>query len=532
MPFLPAGGVPAGGGTALAMRASAGARSPLLPASADAMTLRLFSLVLCAALLAGCGTRVLNPVTGETERSVMTEADEVAEGERLHKQVIEAYGVLDDPKLQAYVDGVGQRLAATSHRPGLRWTFTVLDSPEVNAFALPGGYVYVTRGIMAYLDSEADLAGVMGHEIGHVTARHGAQRATRQQRAGIGVFAATVLGVVLEGAGVSGAADMAGQMSQSVAAGAIASYSREQELQADRLGAEYLARSRYDPDSMVAVIRLLRDQERFAADAAKREGRTADEGSHWLASHPTSERRLQDIREIAAGYAGQYGDDGRARYLDAIAGMPFAETRDQGVVRGREFFHEPLGIALTAPEGWKIRNTAEAVLLVNAAGDAGLIVRVVPPQGGRTHDEIIGRLKVEQLRTERTTLHGLAATRLAGTRRDAQGQALPIRATVATAPSGRHLLLVQAGRDAAALQRAQAALRQAESSLRGLTAADRNAARPWVVQVVAYPRGGFAQLAKQSPLDVRPEAHLRLLNGLYEGGEPRPGQRVKVIGVR
>jgi predicted Zn-dependent protease len=505
---------------------------PVFPCFATTpMTLRLFSLLLCATLLAGCGTQVVNPVTGEAERSVMTEADEIEQGARLHAQVLEAYGVVDDPQLQAYVNGVGQRLAAKSHRPALRWTFTVLDSPEINAFALPGGHVYVTRGIMAYLDDEADLAGVIGHEIGHVTARHGAQRATRQQTAGIGVFAATVLGAVLEGAGVRGATDAAGQVSQQVAAGTIASYSREQELQADRLGAEYLARSRYDPDSMVAVIQLLRDQERFAADAAKAEGRSVDEGSHWLASHPSNERRLQDIREIAAKYVGEYGDDGRARYLDAIAGLPFGETRAQGVVRGRDFFHEPLGIALTAPEGWKIRNTDEAVLVVNAAGDAGLIVRVVPPQAGRSHDEIIAQLKVDQLRTERATLHGLPATRFTGTRRNAQGQALPIRATVATAPSGRHLLLVQAGRDAAAMQRAQAPLRQVEASLRGLSAADRRAARPWVVQVAAYPRGGFAQLAKQSPLAPRPEAHLRLLNGLYEGGEPKVGERVKVIGV-
>lgn len=115
--------------------------------------------------------------------------------------------ILADPRLQAYVDGVGQRLAAQSHRANLKWTFTVLDSPEVNAFALPGGYVYITRGILAYLDSEAELAGVVGHEIGHITAPHGAQRATRQQNAGLGVLAASVLGMVLESRGVGGAAD-------------------------------------------------------------------------------------------------------------------------------------------------------------------------------------------------------------------------------------------------------------------------------------------------------------------------------------
>ena len=146
--------------------------------------MRLLSVLVAAALLtAACGTNVVNPVSGETERSVMDEATEIAEGKKAHAEVMKEFGgPLANPKLQAYVDDLGQRLAKQSHRANLQWTFTVLDSPDVNAFALPGGYVYVTRGIMAYMDSEADLAGVIGHEIGHVTARHGAQRATRQQR--------------------------------------------------------------------------------------------------------------------------------------------------------------------------------------------------------------------------------------------------------------------------------------------------------------------------------------------------------------
>ena len=136
-------------------------------------------------------------------------------------------------------------------------------------------HVYVTRGIMAYLDSEAELAGVMGHEIGHVTARHSAQRASGQQAAGIGVIAATVLGTVLEAGGVSGATKLASQASQSAAAGYIASYSRDQESQADELGAEYLARNHYDPQNMVDVIRVLKSQETFAFDTAKAEGKPA-----------------------------------------------------------------------------------------------------------------------------------------------------------------------------------------------------------------------------------------------------------------
>jgi predicted Zn-dependent protease len=493
---------------------------------------RALTLLMFTVALAGCGTQVVNPVTGQTERSAMSEQDEIAEGKKGHQAVIAEYGVYNDPKLQAYVNDIGQKLAKQSHRANLTWTFTVLDSPEINAFALPGGYIYVTRGIMAYLDSEAELAGVIGHEIGHVTARHGAQRATRQQNAGIGVIAATVLGAVLEGAGVGGATDLASQVSQTAAAGYVASYSREQELQADQLGAEYLARNQYNPQNMVEVIGVLKNQERFAADAAQAEGKAARSGNNWLASHPSNDKRLADIQQIAAKYKGQYGDDGRARYLQAVNGMAFGESREQGVVRGRNFYHEGLGIALTAPAGWQIQNSPEAIVLANAAGDAGLIARLVPAKAGSTHDEVIRNvLKPTDGKTEKRTLNGLAATHFTGTVRNAQGQSKAVNLTLVSGPGGRNYALQYAAKDAAALQRAGEQLREAESSFRAMTAADRTAARPWSVKTVAYPRGGFAELARSSPLPVRAEEQLRLMNSAYGGGaEPKPGQMVKVVG--
>jgi predicted Zn-dependent protease len=481
-------------------------------------------LILTAALLAGCAT-VVNPVTGREERTVMDEAAEIAEGRKAHPQVLAEYGRYDNERVQAYVNEVGQKLAKQSHRGSLQWTFTVLDSPEINAFALPGGYVYVTRGIMAYMESEADLAGVIGHEIGHVTARHGAQRATRQQTAGLGVFAASVLGAVL------GVGDLAGQVAQTAAAGYIASYSRDQELQADQLGAEYLARNRYDPSNMVDVIGVLKDQERYAADAARDEGRAAPSGGNWLSSHPSNEQRLADIRGIAAKYKGQYGDDGRARYLQVVDGMAFGESREQGVTRGRNFYHEPLGIALAAPQGWKIANAPDAITLVNAAGDAGLVVKTVPPNAGASHEEIIRNVfKPTEGRTERRTLGGLAATHVVGTRRNAQGQTGGFQATIVSGPAQRHYALLYAARDGLALQRAAAQLREAEASFRPLSAADRQAARPWVLKTVAFPPGGFAELARRSPLPTRAEQQLRLINGVYGAQrEPRAGEPVKIV---
>ncbi len=497
---------------------------------------RTTTTLVLLALLAGCGTtRVVNPVTGQNERTVMDEATEIAEGAKAHQQVIAESGVVADAQLQAYVDGIGQKLAKQSHRANLKWTFTVLDSPEINAFALPGGYVYVTRGIMAYLDSEADLAGVIGHEIGHVTARHGAQRATRQQTAGVGVAAATILGVLIEGVtGVQGAAQAANQIGQGVAAGRLASYSREQETQADALGAEYLSRTRYDPRNMIDVIQVLKNQERFAADQARAEGKAVTEGGNWLASHPSNDQRLADIRQVATRYTGTYDADGRERYLKAVEGLAFGDSAAQGLVRGRGFYHSELGIALTAPEGWRIDNRPDAVLLANAAGDAGLLMRLVPASAGSNHDEILRKLvQPADGRIDRRSLHGLAATHFEGVRRNAQGQVQPVRFTIASGPAGskpQHYLLQYMARDAAALQRALPQVQEAEASFRALTAADRQAARPWQLRTAAFPAGGFAELAKASPLGARAEAQLRLLNGAYGGGaEPKVGAAVKIV---
>ncbi|MFO1286304.1 MAG: M48 family metalloprotease [Rubrivivax sp.] len=509
--------------------------------------LRSRSLALATALalaLGACGTQVVNPVTGQTERTYMDERAEIAEGAKGHQEVLKAYSVVADPAVQAYVNALGQKLAAQSHRKELKWTFTVLDSDEVNAFALPGGYVYVTRGIMAYLDSEADLAGVVGHEIGHVTARHGAQRATRQQNASMAVLGAVVLGSLF------GVGQAAGELGQTLAAGNIAKYGREQELQADELGAQYLARVRFNPTNMVDVIQVLKDQERFAAESARAAGRAAPEASGWLASHPSNDQRLAAIRGIAQRLASTPGaaawdDEGRGRYLKAIEGMTFGDSREQGVVRGRQFFHEPLSIALTAPQGWRIGNEAEQLVLMSGAGDAALVMKLIPDEavkkvGSSDPQALLRALGASDGRFEPVPLAGgLHAAHFSGQRRNAQGQVSALEATVASGPAGRMFLLQWLARDAQAMQRSRATLREAESSFRPMTAGDRTLARPWRVKLVPMPAGGFAQLARSSPITELPEQQLRLLNGAYHGEgpagssaaapDPKPGQLVKVI---
>ncbi len=488
--------------------------------------------VLVAAALIGCGTQTVNPVTGQQERSVMSEADEVREGAKAHQEVLKEYGVLKNDRVQNYVNDIGQRLAKLSHRNQLKWTFTVLDSPEINAFALPGGYVYITRGIMAYLDSEADLAGVVGHEIGHVTARHGAQRATRQQDAALVGLLGGVLGAVLDAKGGGGIGQQIGEVSQAAAAGYVAKYGREQELQADGLGAEYLSRINYDPRNMIDVIRVLKDQERFAQDVARAEGRPASPGGNsWLASHPSNDQRLESINKIAAQYQGNknYVDEGRMRYLQIIDGMAFGESPEQGLTRGRNFYHSTLNFAMTAPVGWRVVNQEEQINFVNPAGDAALIVQLAPPNAGRNHEEIIRNVvKPVSGRTDRYALNGLQATHFVGAVA-AQGGQRGIELTVATGASGQNYLMVYAAKDAAVLQRNRAALREAEGSFRGMSAQDTAAAKPWVLRSVALPRGGFADLARSAPMTTLPEQQLKLMNGVYSTGAVQPGTLVKMV---
>ena len=486
------------------------------------------SLALVTSLLAGCGTQVVNPVTGQTERTAMDERAELAEGKKAHDEVLKEYGVYPDPKLQAYVNEIGQKLARQSHRANIPWTFTVLDSPEINAFALPGGYVYITRGILAYMESEADMAGVIGHEIGHVTARHGAQRATRQQNAGLGVLAATVLGAVLESkAGVSGGTEMFGQMAQGVAAGYVAKYSREQELQADSLGAEYLSRSQYDPRNMIDVIRVLKLQEAFAADEARASGQPAPEGANWLSSHPSNDQRLQAISQNAAKYQGSYVSDGAQRFLQVIQGMRFGESPEQGLTRGQNFYHAGLGLAMTAPAGWRIQNAPEALTFAAPKGDAALRMVAVPAKAGSSHDEVIrNALQPSEGKVTRGQINGFAASHFVGARKAQNGEAQAIEATVVTGPKNNSFVMLYLAADAAARNRAMPGLMAAEKSFRAMTSADQQAARPWMVRTVPFPRGGFAELARQS---VVSDKRLQLLNGTWGRNDPPVGQMVKTV---
>jgi len=236
-------------------------------------------------LMVACST---NPVTGKKDFSLISKDQELAIGAQASKEVLKQSKRLNNPQLQAYVNRIGQMLASKSHRNNIPYHFTILEDPSVNAFALPGGYIYITTGLMAYLNSEGELAGVLGHEIGHVTARHGVQ----QQSAGIA--SAILLEVLSKKAGANTTKSL-GQLSNAL----IRGYGRNHELQADKLGAEYIARVGYSPQNMLDVIGVLKAQEEFSKYQARREGRQPPSYHGVFSTHPSNDQRLQTVVNAA-----------------------------------------------------------------------------------------------------------------------------------------------------------------------------------------------------------------------------------------
>lgn len=458
-----------------------------------------------------------NPVSGDKNFVLMSEQQEIQMGEQAHKDVLKEYPALDNPALQAYVDAIGQNLARQSHRPNLKWHFTVVDSPDVNAFALPGGYIYITRGIMAYLNSEAELAGVVGHEIGHVTARHGVRQQSAATAAGVGA----ILGSIL----VPGMNNQAGaSLLQTLAQAWTAGYGREHELESDRLGAQYLAKTGYNPQAMVEVIGVLKNQETFAAEQAKKEGRQARTYHGTFDTHPSNDARLQQVVGEAGKYAVANPREGRDAFLQKMDGVIFGDSPEQGVIRNNALLHEKLGLAMQFPPGWRVQNRPDRVTAVSAKGDA-LIELMAGPKGDQPLDTLQKGLKLDPgARYDSGQLSGYPAAFVAGAQ---QGQPVIVAAVVF---GGGQYLIAGMTKDKTTYDRERATLRGAINSFHALTPAERQAAQPHHLRtVIAQPGTTMAGLARQSPLGEAAESQLRLMNDLYPSGEPRSGQRLKIV---
>ena len=477
--------------------------------------LRLIAGLLCLGLLANCA---VNPVTGRQNFVMMSESEEVRTGQKADADVRKEYGVYDNPELQRYVNDIGQRLAKVSHRGNLEYHFTVVDSPEINAFALPGGYIYITRGIMAYLNSEAELAAVLGHEIGHVTARHSVQQYSANMAANIGITLGSILVPELRGTGASDLLNLLGNA-------LLSGYGRDHELEADRLGAEYLARAGYDPQAMVKVIGVLKNQELFDAEVAKEEGREPMRYHGVFASHPDNDTRLKEVVGEANRLTQPGADSRQAAYLAQINGLVFGDSPSQGIVRDHRFLHEGLGFGLEFPAGWKIRNSADKVLALSPENDGQIELLLAGPARGTPVDFLRRNLRLDAgNELDTAPINGLPAAVMSGMR-----QGRPVKVGAIHFHDQAYILLGTA-KSATAYNRHRQAMASTIGSFHSLLESERKLAKADHIRTRSARKGEtFTQLAQHSPLGKHAESYLRLMNHAYPSGELQAGQTIKTI---
>lgn len=394
---------------------------------------RLFTSGTMAALAAltaaGCA---INPATGKNQLMLVGEEQGIAMGRQADAAIIESIGLYQDATWQTYIQQFGDRLAATSERPELPWTFRVVDDPAVNAFAVPGGFVYVTRGLLAHLTSEAELASVVGHEIGHITARHSAAAMSKQQLIGAGLAIGSIAS--------SDVAQYAGIASQALGV-LYLKFSRDDENQADELGLRYMIRAAYDPREMPKVFLMLEQMSEAGGG-----GRVPT----WLATHPSPGNRVTTITEQITALPQDLSGTAvnRDSFLRRLDGQVFGTDPREGYFQGSRFLHPQIRFELAFPDGWATQSGKRAVVAISPGQDA--IVQVSAAREP-TADAAVGAFLAQEGVTggaaSRADVHGLttasAAFSATTSEGDLQGRALFVEydgsvfALIGYAPAGR-----------------------------------------------------------------------------------------------
>jgi predicted Zn-dependent protease len=474
-------------------------------------------LILSSFTFSGCAT---NPVSGKQDFVLMSEAQEINLGKQANQQVMQQYRAYNDPALQSYVDVIVEELGQKSHRSNLVYHVTVLDSPEVNAFALPGGYLYITRGIMAYMNSEAELAGVLGHEIGHVTARHG----VRQQSAG------TVAGILGAGVGILTGSSAASQAANIGGTALIRGYGRNHELEADRLGAEYLARVGYDPEEMLKVVEILKDQEDYDKQLAKEEGREPRAYHGTFSTHPANDTRLQEVIRAANKFKTPVTRESNSeKFLQLMDGVVVGNSEKDGILRNNNFYHNDLDLFIAFPEGWKVDNLPDRLIAQPKTGDAELQILIDDLNKRQSPQEYLnekfkGQISKGQV-LQTTNFQGYTGLTTINTQ---QGK-VPSRVAAVFQDKRVYLVLV-AAKDSNVLSKYDAAGLDTIKSMRQLKNSEVQLAKPKHIKLIRAKSGDtFASLAKKTDIANHAEEQLRLLNGMYPDGQPKPGQLIKIV---
>ncbi|HWK75687.1 MAG TPA: M48 family metalloprotease [Povalibacter sp.] len=479
-----------------------------------------FALV-SAIALAGCAS---NPVTGRPDLVFSSEKAEIDRAKQVHPLLLQQFGgPYDDLRLQQYVNEVGQRVAKAGQRPELQYYFTVLDSEDINAFTTGGGYVYITRGILNYLNSEAELMAVLGHEVGHINARHPVKQQTQSTLSGIGAAAVGIF---------TGSADLAG-LANYAGAALVRGYGRDNELEADRLGAEYLQDSGLAPEHMIDVVRLLKNQEMFEVARAREENRQPHIYHGVFATHPDNDQRLQEVVKAAEKLQnhGDKVDPGRERYLKAIEGLPVGNSRAQGVLKGNRFYHANLGFTLAFPSGWTVENKADRLQAIAPKKDSVLQMQTQAPPPNMGPKELLSRLLARSNAGpgEAIEVNGLQGYTAVVRSANTDFGVVPARYAVIY-HNNLAYIFAGASKASSGAPSADALFMSSIKTFRRLKDNEFALAEPYKVRIVrAGANTRIEDLAKNSPIKKYPAQLLRLMNDLYPDKQPQPGQLLKIV---
>ena len=482
-------------------------------------------LVITQLLLQGCVTT--NPATGQSDFTpFMSPARETAIGKEQHPLVIDQHGgVVDDPKVAGYVAVVGGRLASVSEMPNSPFTFTILNSPIVNAFALPGGYVYVTRGMLALLNSESEMAAVLGHEIGHVTARHSAKRYNSQLFTGLG---ATILGAAINNPNIGRVLDYGSQLY-------LKSYSRGNEYESDQLGVRYSTRAGFDPYGAAAMLKSLEAASNLQDMLANQSGKQRP--PEFFSTHPnTKDRALRAFNSAQqTGLAQNTRAKGQHRFLNTIDGMIYGDDPAQGVIDGRNFSHGPLRLSFTVPRNYLLINSSEAIYARGTGpADGGVIIFAGEALKGRNMIEFTSQVWKSYVKEsslqglEELTINGMAAisgfanTKI--TKIDSQVRIVTIRHSNDRA---YYFLMIT---PRAKLPSQSAGLQRMTYSFKKLTPAQARKIQGKIIRVITVMRGDTADnLSRRMAFDKHKLDRFLVLNGLNADSTLSVGQRVKLV---
>lgn len=470
-------------------------------------------LTLVAAAAMAC---VTNPATGQRQFNLLSEQDEVALGKQSDAQIRQEMGVYADQAWQDYVNRVGQAMAKRSHRPQLPWTFAVVDASAINAFALPGGFVYLTRGILPFLKDEAEMANVLGHEIAHVTAMHGATAYSRQQITGVGLGIGRILAPEDKQALFTLAETSLGLL--------YLKNGRDAELEADRFGVEYAAAGGWNPSGMAGMLNTLG---RLSEASGSSRG-----VPNFLSTHPLPADRVEKVSTAAEAARSpsstRVNADDFARRLD---GLVFGDSREQGILRGRDFLHPILRFALRFPEGWQVSNGASQVVAQPEENQSRVLLLEIIDAGGRSPAQA-GRARMAEAKlTERngqtTTVNGLPA--FVGVFSGGTGNEAIVARVAFISHAGR-LYQVAGVAAEGAFSQADPAFLDTLGSFRGLSAAEADRIQPARIDFHTVRSGDtWASLAKSLSDGTVSASALAIMNGAAPSSTPAVGARVRVV---